>query len=136
MKYFLLVILAGILSGCLAFPQSYGERGVVRVEIQKSEQVRITSASVFDEGGRTVVRGEARFPVTSINRFFSGHIDVTMRLPNGRVIKHSEVGLTMKRIPKRRGRQARFVSKFPPKPPIGTVVQISYHTGVHEKPLS
>ena len=120
-----------LISACTLFPPTLVEQGSVRIDIEKSEPVSVTRATAYRADGMTVVRGEARYPMGTHLGFFSGHIDIDLTLPNGEVFKERNVRLTRKRIPKRNGRKASFVSRFPVDPPKGTVVHIGYHVGDH-----
>tara|TARA_R110002072_G_scaffold17119_9_gene65604 strand:+ start:1214 stop:1639 length:426 start_codon:yes stop_codon:yes gene_type:complete len=122
----------GLVSACGLFPPTLVEQDIVRLDIEKTRPVWVSTASVYIEDDKTVVRGEARYPMGAHFGFFSGHIDIDLTLPNGEVFKERNVRLTRKRIPKRSGRKASFVSRFPVNPPRGTVVHIGYHLGDHE----
>ena len=121
-----------LISGCAPFSPSLVEQGRVEIKIEESEPVSVTRATVYRGNGMTVVRGEARYPVRKLHGIFKGHIDIDLTLPNGEVFKERNVRLTRKRIPKKRGRKASFVSRFPVDLPKGTVVHIGYHVGAHD----
>ena len=121
-----------LVSACGLFPPTLVEQDIVRLEIEETRPVWVSTASVYRDNDETVVRGEARYPMGTHFGFFSGHIDIDLMLPNGEVFKERNVRLTRKRIPKRSGRKATFVSRFPVDPPEGTVVHIGYHVGPHE----
>tara|TARA_R110002110_G_scaffold106809_1_gene267600 strand:+ start:76 stop:501 length:426 start_codon:yes stop_codon:yes gene_type:complete len=122
----------GFVSACGSFPPTLVEQDIVRLEIEKTQPVWVSTASVYREDDNTVVRGEARYPMGTHFGIFSGHIDIDLTLPNGEVFKEQNVRLTRKRIPKRSGRKASFVSRFPVNPSKGTVVHIEYHLGDHK----
>lgn len=122
----------GLVSACGLFPPTLVEQDIVKLDIENTRPVWVSRASVYMEDDKTVVRGEARYPMGTHFGFFSGHIDIDLTLPNGEVFKERNVRLTRKRIPKRSGRKASFVSRFPVNPPRGTVVHIGYHLGDHE----
>jgi len=121
----------GLVSACGSFPPTLVEQDIVRLEIEKTRPVWVSTTSVYREDDNTVVRGEARYPMGTHFGIFSGHIDIDLTLPNGEVYKEQNVRLTRKRIPKRSGRKASFVSRFPVDPPKGTVVHVGYHVGDH-----
>ena len=108
------------------------KQGIVRTDIEESEPVQVTHATVYREDEITVVRGEAAFPPWYSFGIFSGHIDLDIVLPAGKVIQRRNVSLVRKRLPKKRGRRAFFVSRFAIDPPKGTIVRVSYHQGLHE----
>ena len=120
-----------LVSACALFPPSLVEQGTVRMEIGKTEPVSVQRATAYLDDGTTVVRGEAAFPSSSFSRHFTGHIDIKIALPDGKVIAQNNVKLFPKRIPKQRGRRASFVSKFNFEASEGTVVHVTYHNGAH-----
>tara|TARA_R110000868_G_scaffold107438_1_gene293991 strand:- start:14832 stop:15257 length:426 start_codon:yes stop_codon:yes gene_type:complete len=122
----------GLVSACGLFPPTLVEQDIVRLEIEKTQPIWVSTASVYMEDDKTVVRGEARYPMGAHFGFFSGHIDIDLTLPNGEVFKKRNVRLIRKRIPKRSGRRATFVSRFPLDPSKGTIVHIEYHLGEHK----
>lgn len=122
----------GFVSACGTFPPTLVEQDIVRLDIEKTLPVSVSTASVYMEDGKTVVWGEARYPMGTHFGFFSGHIDIDLTLPNGEVFQEENVRLTQKRIPKKSGRKAFFVSRFPVNPTRGTIIHIEYHVGAHE----
>ena len=120
-----------LVSACALFPPSLVEQGTVRMEIGKTEPVSVQRATAYLDDGTTVVRGEAAFPSSSFSRHFTGHIDIKIALPDGKVMAQNNIKLFPKRIPKQRGRRASFVSKFNFEASEGTVVHVTYHNGVH-----
>ncbi|MDC3346970.1 hypothetical protein OAW32_00055 [bacterium] len=120
-----------LVSACALFPPSLVEQGIVRIDIGKSKPVSVKKATTYVDDGTTVVRGEAAFPSSSFSRHFTGHIDIKIALPDGKVIAQNNVKLFPKRIPKKRGRRATFVSSFDVELPKGTVVHVTYHDRRH-----
>lgn len=120
------------LVGCGLTTPSLTEQGIVKVEAAKSRPVWISTTHVYRENNETVVRGEAKHPMSSHFGTFGGHIDVEFILPDGKTITKQDIRLVRKRIPKRRGRRAVFVSRFDFNPPRGTIARIAYHNGAHE----
>ena len=92
-----------LVSACALFPPSLVEQGIVRMDIGESKPVSVRKATAYLEDGTTIVRGEAAFPSSSFSRHFTGHIDIKIALPDGKVIAQNNVKLFPKRIPKKRG---------------------------------
>lgn len=130
-KFLCSIAVFAIVSACVQFTPTLNEQGIVRTEIQESKPVSITHATVYREDSMTVVRGEAAFPPWNLFGHFTGHIDLDIAFPDGKVIEKHDVPLVRKRIPKKRGRRAFFVSRFNDDPPKGTIVRIAYHHGNH-----
>lgn len=122
-----------LVSACTLFAPTLVEQGVVRMDVKESEPVSVKHATVYREDGMTVVQGEAAFPPWVAFGHFTGHIDIELDLPNGEVVKKQNVRLIRKRIPKKRGRRAYFISRFALNPSLGTIVHVAYHDGRHEK---
>lgn len=120
-----------LVSACALFPPSLVEQGIVRMDIGKSKPVSVKKATAYLEDGTTIVRGEAAFPSSSTSRHFTGHIDIKIVMPDGKVTAKNNVKLFPKRIPKKRGRRAFFVSKIDFEASEGAVVHVTYHSGVH-----
>ncbi len=120
-----------LISACALFPPSLVEQGIVRMDIGESKPVSVRRATAYLEDGTTIVRGEAAFPSSSTSRHFTGHIDIKIVMPDGKVTASNNVKLFPKRIPKKRGRRATFVSKFDFEASEGTVVHVTYHNGAH-----
>lgn len=120
-----------LISACALFPPSLVEQGIVRMDIGESKPVSVRRATAYLEDGTTIVRGEAAFPSSSTSRHFTGHIDIKIVMPDGKVTAKNNVKLFPRRIPKKRGRRATFVSKFDFEASEGTVVHVTYHSGVH-----
>lgn len=132
-------VLSGLLalsmvSACAPLSPTLIEQKIVQAEIKESSPVRITQVTVKREDGMMVVRGEAAFPVWNWFGYFTGHIDIDVIAPGSDVLKKRNLSLIRKRIPKKRGRKAFFVSNFAFDPPKGTIVQVAYHraSGTHE----
>lgn len=123
-------ILAAV-SACASFPPTLVEEGIVKIDIEETRPVRVFLATVYREDEQTVVRGEARFPVWVQFGMFRGHIDIDLAVPNGENIKKRNIRLVRKKIPKKSGRRASFVARFPDDLLTGTIVHISYHEGTH-----
>lgn len=121
-----------LVSACALFPPSLIEQGVVTVDIEKTQPVYVSHATVYREAGETVVSGEARFPIWVRYGMFRGHIDVDVASPNGDVLKQHEIKVVRRRIPKVAGRRAGFSTRFSVPPVQGTIVHIAYHEGKHE----
>jgi hypothetical protein len=120
-----------LISACALFPPSLVEQGIVRMDIGESKPVSVRRATAYLEDGTTIVRGEAAFPSSSTSRHFTGHIDIKIVMPDGKVTAKNNVKLFPRRIPKKRGRRAFFVSKFDFEASEGTVVHVTYHNGAH-----
>lgn len=120
-----------LVSACALLPPTLVEQGIVRMDIGKSKPVSVKKATAYLEDGTTIVRGEAAFPSSSTSRYFTGHIDIKIVMPDGKVTAKNNVKLFPKRIPKKRGRRAFFVSKIDFEATEGTVVHVTYHSGVH-----
>ena len=127
-KILTLVLVFSIVSACAIFSPTLIEQGVVRTEIKESSPVRITRVTVNREDGMMVVRGEAAFPAWKSFGYFTGHIDIDVVIPGLSVLKKRNLSLIRRRIPRKRGRKAFFVSKFLIDPPMGTIVQVAYHS--------
>jgi len=131
-KITIILSMAGSVTGCGLFPPTLVDEGIVKTEIVNSRPVSVSSANVYREDNLTVVRGEARYPMGVHFGMFSGHIDIDFILPSGKSVQKHDIRLTRKRIPKRIGRKAVFISRFSVDPPRGTIVRIAYHIGGHE----
>lgn len=107
------------------------EKSIVRIEVKEPGPVRITQAFVYREDGLSVVRGEAAFPIWKSFGIFSGHIDIDIVSPGNVALKKHNVPLVRKRIPKRRGRRAFFISRLETELSKGAIVRIAYHMGNH-----
>lgn len=124
------VLLLSMGSACALPSPTLSEKGVVQTEIKESSPVRITNVTVRRVDGMMVVRGEAVFPIWHWFGKFTGHIDIDVVAPGSDVLKKRNLSLIRKRIPRKRGRKAVFVSNFEFDPTKGTIVQVSYHRGV------
>tara|TARA_R110000787_G_scaffold253717_1_gene359083 strand:- start:1075 stop:1494 length:420 start_codon:yes stop_codon:yes gene_type:complete len=124
--------LLSMLAGCGLFPPTLVDQGVVKIEIQESEPVRVSSATAYRDDGLTVVRGEARFPSWVRHGIFKGHIDIGLILPNGEITNKYDIQLRPRNRPRMHGRRASFISRFDIDPPRGTIARIGYHDGAHE----
>lgn len=122
-----------VVSACAMSSPTLVEQGIVRTKIKESHPVRITRATVYREDGKIVVSGEAAFPAWQWFGVFRGHIDIDIIVPGNETLKTRNVSLIRKRIPKKPGRRAVYMSKFEGELPKGTIVQVSYHEGSHEK---
>lgn len=121
------VLAFGFVSACASLSSPLIEQGIVQTEIKESSHARITRVTVKREDGMMVVRGEAAFPAWNTLGYFTGHIDIDVVAPGQDVFKKRNLSLIRKRIQKKRGRKAIFVSKFEIDPPKGTTVQVAYH---------
>ena len=126
-----LSILAGV-AGCGLFPPTLVDEGIVKIDIVESRPVWVSRVTVYREDNLTVVRGEAQYPTGVHFGLFRGHIDIDFILPGGKTVKKRDIRLVRKRIPKRSGRKAAFISRFSIEPPYGTIVRVAYHPGTHD----
>ena len=118
-------------SACVSLPQSLVEKGVVTIDTEQTGRIYVSSVRVYRDGGETVIRGEARHPISKQFGTFNGHIDIDLTLPDGESMRKHKVGLVRKKVPKTRGRRAAFVARFAVEPPKGTIVRVVYHDGPH-----
>lgn len=121
------VLSFAMVSACASLSPTLIEQGIVQIDIKESNPVRITQVTVKREDGMMVVRGEAAFPVWYWFGNFTGHIAIDVVSPGSDAIKKRNLSLIRKRIPKKRGRKAFFVSNFAFDPPKGTVIHVAYH---------
>ena len=124
-----------ILAACSSFQTNLVETGLVKLDIKKSRPVRISNANVYQEDGRTVIRGEARYPIFVDFGTFSGHVDIAIELPNGSTIERHNVRLVRKRNPKKTGRRAAFAASFQLELPKITTIRIAYDEGTHSEAI-
>lgn len=122
------VLVFAMVSACAPLRPTLIEQGIVQTDIKESNPVRITQVTVKREDGMMVVRGEAAFPVWYWFGNFTGHIDIDVVSPESDVLKKRNLSLIRKRIPKKRGRKAFFVSIFAFDPPEGTIIHVAYHS--------
>ncbi len=125
-----LAILA-IVPACASFPPTLVEEGIVKIDVEETRLVQAFNTTVNREDEQTVVRGEAKYPIWVQFGTFRGHMDIDLAVPNGEAIKKRDIQLIRKRIPKKSGRRAFFVARFPVDPLKGTIVRIRYHEGTH-----
>lgn len=122
------VLASAMISACAPLPPTLIEQDIVQTNIKESNSVRITQVTVKREDGMMVVRGEAAFPAGNRLGYSTGHIDIDVVAPGSDVLKKRNLSLIRKRIPKKRGRKAFFVSNFAFDPPKGTVIHVAYHS--------
>ena len=124
-----------ILAACSSVQTNLVETGSVKLDIKKSHPVRISNATVYQEVGRIVIRGEARYPIFVDFGMFPGHVDIEVELPNGSTIERHSVRLVLKRIPKKSGRRASFTTSFQLELPKNTAIRIAYDEGTHSEAI-
>lgn len=121
------VLVFGTATACARFSPSLIEQGIVQTKIKESDAIRITQVTVYREDGMTVVRGDAAFPAWKPFKQFFDHVDIDVVAPEGTISEKRRSSLIRKRIPKKRGRRAFFISRLSFDPPRGTIVQVAYH---------
>ena len=123
----------GTVAGCGLFPPTLVDQGIVKVDIQKTRPISVSTATVYRDDGQTVVRGEARFPTWVQHGIFRGHIDVVLALPDGEIVSQHDIRLTPRNTSGAHGRTATFISRFDIELPQGSTASIQYHDGTHKK---
>lgn len=121
----------GTVAGCGLFPPTLVDQGIVKVDIQKTRPISVSTATVYRDDGQTVVRGEARFPPWVRHGIFRGHVDVELLLPDGEIVSQHDIRLTPRNRSGEHGRKATFISRFDIEPPRVTTALIQYHNGTH-----
>ena len=120
-----------LVAACALFSPNLVEQGTVRLDIKESKPVSVTHVTAYHEGGITIVRGEAAFSPWVAFGHFIGHIDIEIDSPGSEVLKKRYVPLMRKRLPKKRGRRANFISRIAFEVSKGTTIKVSYHEGDH-----
>jgi len=139
-KFLLVIAVAAVASGC-AFKREtqFGDQDI-GLEFKDSEISRVTFADIRKEHGMAVVRGEIEFARwAEIDRSeISGrqHIDVTLRLADGRQITQKGITLVPVQLPytgdrNRASRKltATFVAQFQTMPTRGSKLEIMIRDG-------
>ena len=125
-----------ILPGCSLFSPTLNETGVVDVEIIRRESPpRISHVSVYRSSDKIVIRGLVKYPDWTWFKTFLGHMDITVKPPEGEIITMHDVAVVPKRLPKKRGREAFFVARVGADTPKGTRITVEYSDEKHEKPM-
>lgn len=116
----------GVLSGCMSQRVNLVKAGVVSIDTDTEERMRLFPA-VYEEDGRLIVSGTARPRWPAL--YILGHIDITVTGPDGTILEAQHVPYR-NQAP---GRQlsAKFRAVFPMVPPAGSVIQVRHHVGAH-----
>jgi len=107
------------------------DNGVIKIETAAAQPVTISYADARRVDGQLVINGELEYP--SWVRFgqFTGHIDISVSSPSGKVVEQHNIEPLRRRVPLTLGRKARFVATFQLDPRPETIVYISYTNEDH-----
>lgn len=130
-----LIVLALVpASGCAMFPPTLEEQGVVEIRLQDSERIHFETVNAFAEDEGFKLRGTVHQFAFVGSSFIRGHVDVSLRSPDGRETKKMSVPLVPRARPRHTSRKADFTVRFGALPARGSMLLVTYHQGTH--PLS
>ena len=118
------------LPGCAQNRVSLVSDNKVSVERASTRHVYFPWVDVCRENGTSLVSGTIR--QRQLHRHpMSGHIDVLLIAPDGRVIEQSQAAIHPHRHSRRGPKEAHFKVRLKTAPPSGAVVRVKHHRESH-----
>ena len=124
-KVNLLLLVGGLLAGCVAVSPETTGKPTMAVEILPSAPAKVSSYNLKKEDGMLVVTGR----VTSLNPIrIPGHVDLVVCGPDGQATGHYQSSI-YDYASKRGGiKSARFTANITPVPKDGSTIRLKYDT--------
>lgn len=122
-KLTLLLLVGGLLAGCVAAGPDTTVKSTMAVEMLPSSPAKVSSYNLRQEDGALVVSGR----VTSLNPIrISGHVDLVVCGPDGQSVGYYQAPI-YDYASKRGGlKRARFTANITPAPTDGSTVRLKY----------
>lgn len=122
-KLNLLLLVGGLLAGCVAASPDTTVKPTIAVEMLPSSPAKVSSYNLRQEDGTLVVSGR----VTSLNPIrIPGHVDLVVCGPDGQATGHYQAPIN-DYASKRGGlKSARFSANIAPTPVDGSIIRLKY----------
>lgn len=115
--------------GCLSNRLNLADTGYVKIVKQDSKYVHFSSAFVYQEHDKVVIRGSVRRTYFSPPGIYRGHIDIEVSDANGNVLKQISTRTFPLDIPHRGTRRSSFSTECQMILTEGATVNMRYHRG-------
>lgn len=126
-KMTVLPMIAGlVLAGCSSFPALSHTENDVSFDIMRGGDARITHVEAMNRNAETVIRGEAAFPNSVHDGFFTGSIHGRIDIPGSRPLVVRDITVHTERRPKTVGKHGYFTIHARKILPPGSVAHLTY----------